>query len=124
MILPDTSVWIDHFRGRLPSFAASVSGGEVFMHPFVLGELILGGLHRQLGDLRDLEDLPAAPVASPAEVVHLIRSRNLDGRGIGYVDCALLASALLSPGTRLMTQDRKLRRVGAELGVADEAEDL
>lgn len=121
MILADTSVWVDHLRGSLPGFRGLVSEGGVLMHPFVLGELMLSGLHRRLDDFLDLEELPGAAVASPAEVSHLIRSRSLDGRGIGYVDAALLASALLSPGTRLMTLDRRLLHAALELGVADEA---
>ncbi|HEY0013457.1 MAG TPA: PIN domain-containing protein [Allosphingosinicella sp.] len=120
MILADTSVWIDHFRCSVPRFGGLVCEGEVLMHPFVLGELMLSGLHRRLNDMRDLEALPAAAVASSAEVAHFIRARSLDGRGIGYVDAALLSSALLSPGTRLMTHDKGLSRVAAELGVAAE----
>ena len=40
------------------------------------------------------------------------------GRGLGYIDVHLLASALLAPPARLWTLDRRLARVAAELGVA------
>ena len=51
MILVDTSVWIDFFRGR--TRAGSLEGlledNEVLLHSSVLGELVLGGL----GTLRE-----------------------------------------------------------------------
>ncbi len=43
------------------------------------------------------------------------------GRGIGWVDVQLLASALLA-GIRVWTLDRRLAAVAAELGVAAEHE--
>ena len=39
MILADTSVWIDHFRRGLASFARQLEAGEVATHTVVLGEL-------------------------------------------------------------------------------------
>lgn len=119
MILADTSVWIEHFRGRASAFARRLENDEVLIHPFVLGELMLSGLYRRPDYLSEIRALPAATVALPDEVALLIESHALDGRGIGYVDTALLASASLAPGTRLATFDRRLESVAAELGIAE-----
>ena len=48
-------------------------------------------------------------VASHAEVLHLVESRRLYGRGLALVDAHLLAATLLTPGVRLWTRDRALR---------------
>ncbi len=47
-------------------------------------------------------------VASHAEVLHLVESRRLYGRGLALVDAHLLAATLLTPGVRLWTRDRAL----------------
>jgi predicted nucleic acid-binding protein len=46
-----------------------------------------------------------------------IEGRGLRGRGIGYVDAHLLASAFLG-GTSLWTHDKRLHEVASSLGVA------
>ena len=65
---------------------------------------------------RILQGLPAARVATPAEVLTLIEKHHLMGRGIGFVDAQLLASARLTHCT-LWTQDRRLAELAAALGV-------
>lgn len=42
MILADTSVWIDHMRGRRSRFSAALENDLVLVHPFVIGELACG----------------------------------------------------------------------------------
>ena len=115
MILADTSLWIDHLRGGDAEFAAWLEGGEVLMHPFVLGELAVGNLNRREALLRDLGRLPQAVVARADEVLSLISREKLHGLGLGYVDAALLASALLTPDARLRTRDRRLQSVADRL---------
>ena len=47
MLLVDTSVWIEHLRGREARLAPVLEAGEVFCHAFVIGELACGRLkHR------------------------------------------------------------------------------
>jgi predicted nucleic acid-binding protein len=50
-------------------------------------------------------------------VIEFVRHRKLNGRGIGWVDVHLLASALVSR-VRLWTADSRLDAVAAELRVA------
>ena len=56
-------------------------------------------------------------VASHQEVLTLIDIHQLMGRGIGYVDAHLIASALLSHSL-LWTGDKRLRTVAMDLGLA------
>ncbi len=117
MILVDTSVWVEHLRRGLPQLATLLQEGEVLIHPWVIGELACSTLRNRSQVLELLLGLPAATVASDAEVLLLIERDRLMGRGIGYIDAHLLASARLSH-CRLWTQDRRLAAVTQEQGVA------
>ncbi len=55
-------------------------------------------------------------VAQDEEVLRLIGERRLWGRGIGWSDAHLLASALLTP-CPLWTLDRSLRAIAKRLKV-------
>lgn len=116
MVLADTSVWIEHFRHGEPSLADRLSEGLVLMHPFVSGELACGNLKDRAVVLSDLHALPQAKVASNAEVLQFIEDRRLWGRGLGWIDSHLLASALLS-NCRIWTLDTKLSKAAADLGL-------
>ena len=118
MILADTSVWADHLRASDSTLQSLLDSGELFMHPFVIGELSLGHLKNRAGILRDLKKMPRAPTARDEEVWHLIESRNLVAVGIGYVDAHLLASVRIIPGLRLWTRDKRLHAVAERLGFA------
>jgi hypothetical protein len=116
VILVDTSVWVEHLRHGLPRLATLLQEGEVMIHPWVIGELACGNLRNRQQVLDLLQGLPMATVASDAEVLLLIGRDRLMGRGIGYVDAHLLASARLSH-CRLWTQDRRLAAVALEQGL-------
>ncbi len=123
MILVDTSVWVEHLRHGLPHLATLLQKGEVLIHPWVIGDLACGTLRNRSEVLELLQGLPAATVASDAEVLLLIERDRLMGRGIGYADAHLLASARLSH-CRLWTQDRRLAAVAQEQGLAAGASEL
>jgi hypothetical protein len=55
-----------------------------------------------------LSNLPRAELATDAEVLGFINREALFGRGIGYVDVHLLASARLTAGAELWTRDNHL----------------
>ena len=116
MVLADTSVWIQHFRRGEPTLANHLSEGLVLMHPFVSGELACGNLKSRVTILSDLDALPSAKLASNTEVLQLIEDRRLWGRGLGWVDVHLLASALLSH-CGFWTLDKKLGAAATELGL-------
>jgi hypothetical protein len=117
VILVDTSVWVEHLRRGLPRLATLLQEGSVLIHPWVIGELACGNLRNRGDVLELLRGLPAAVVASDSEVLLLIEREQLMGRGIGYVDAHLLASARLSH-TKLWTHDRRLAAVAQERGLA------
>lgn len=117
MILVDTSVWVDHLRRGDRILAAALDRGEVLIHPFVLGELACGAIRNRDEILMHLRALPAAQAADDQEVMAFVEHRRLFGRGIGWIDAHLLASAVLA-NARLMTMDRDLARLAASLGVS------
>lgn len=119
MILVDTSVWVDHLRAGNPTLAGLLEHGEVVTHPFIVGELACGSLRNRAEILNLLNALPAAPEAEHAEVLAFVEGHRLDGRGIGWVDAHLLASARLS-GSVVWTLDRRLRKVAASLKLSVE----
>ncbi len=117
MTLVDTSVWIDHLRQGDDELVAALLAGQVLIHPWVVGELACGNLRNRKQVLDLLQSLPLSPVAAENEVLFFIDQHALMGRGIGYVDVHLLASARLAKA-RLWTRDKRLTIVANELGIA------
>jgi predicted nucleic acid-binding protein len=116
-VLVDTSVWRRYFGGAEAARGLGAlldESGSVLVHPFVVGELVLGGLSNR--EQRLFERLPSADSVPHDEVLELVRRRRLDRRGIGWVDAHLLASALTS-SAELWAMDADLEAVAVELGV-------
>ena len=112
-ILADTSVWVEHLRRGNPRMGHLLAAGDIVMHDHVVGELCLGGLR---GDkLNVVQLLRHCPVASHGEVMHLITERRLVGSGIGYVDCHLLAAALIGR-VQLWSLDKALQQAAIACG--------
>ena len=88
----------------------------MLIQPWVIGEIACGHLRDRRPVLELLQGLPAALVASDLEVLLLIDRGQLMGRGIGYVDAHLLASAKLSR-CGLWTQDLCLAVLAREQGL-------
>jgi predicted nucleic acid-binding protein len=118
LILADTSVWVDYIRGAEPDFAALLSRDEVLVHQFVIGELAVGNLRDRENFLDLLHVITHSVTAADSEVLRFISRFRLCGLGIGYIDCHLLASVMLTPGVWLWTRDNRLHAVASRLGVA------
>lgn len=116
MVLVDSSVWIEHFRNGHSGLAALLSDASVLMHPFIIGELACGNLKQRALILSDLAELPFAAMATHEEALDLLHDRKLWGRGIGWIDTHLIASALLS-NCPLWTLDERLKQTALSLGV-------
>lgn len=114
MVLVDTSVWIFHFRSGDPHLKTLLDEAQVLTHDFVVGELACGHLTGRKEILLLLRELPSVPIVDQMELLHFIESRHLMGKGIGWVDLHLLASAQLA-GVPLWTLDARLHRVAARL---------
>jgi predicted nucleic acid-binding protein len=112
MILVDTSVWVEHFRAGSDRLRGLLLDEQVLCHPFVVGELACGTLHKRVDILSMLKALPEAHLLEHEEVMGFIEAQRLYGRGIGWVD----ASTLLTR-CAIWTFDKPLRRVAAALNV-------
>ena len=118
MILVDTSVWVDHLRSEVTHLSDLLDDEQIVMHPMVVGELACGNLRERANVLESLLDLPETMNAYADEVRVFIEEHQLMGRGIGYVDMNLLASAALDGTVHLWAADRRLRDAAVELGLA------
>lgn len=117
MILADTSVWIDHLRVGNPRMQGLLDSEQVVMHPMIVAELALGSLRQRAKTLADLDGLLEVPTAQLGEVRRMIETRKLYSRGIGLIDAHLVASCLITPGTRLWTRDAALKNVAMSTGI-------
>ena len=117
MILVDTSVWIDHLRSAESDLSMLLGAGNVLIHPMILGELACGNLPDRTQTLRSMMALPVIGELSHERVVSGIESRELSGRGIGFIDAHLICSVLECQGALLWTRDKRLKRVAEDLGV-------
>jgi predicted nucleic acid-binding protein len=108
MTIIDTSVWVDHFRRAIPEVTELLATDRALMHPMVLGELCLGQMRDRDEKLGDLANLERAPVAEHDEVHALVERFKLWGRGVGWVDCHLMAAAR-EMDAHLLTRDMALK---------------
>ena len=115
-MLVDTSVWVHHLRQGNAQLAARLEAEEVEIHPYVIGELACGNLSKRTEVLNLLAALPVVPIAGHDEVLAFIERRHLMGRGLGWIDVHLLASATLG-STTFWTADKRLATVARELGL-------
>jgi len=90
---------------------------EVAGHELVFGELLIGNRGGRSEILEQYEQLPYARNVAHFDVLSLVQIRKLYGRGVGWIDVHLLASALVE-GMKLWTADSRLVAVAKELGVA------
>jgi predicted nucleic acid-binding protein len=118
VIIVDTSIWVDHFKRPDPQLRELIAGGDILLHPYVYGELLLGGLPTKSDVSRALLDLDRCPVASASEAAAFIEWTQLSGVGIGYVDANLLLSAKLVERGTVLTSDKKLRTQAERLEIA------
>jgi predicted nucleic acid-binding protein len=113
--LVDTSVWVDHLRHDNDDLRALLNRGDVLCHPFIIGEVACGSIRNRVEILDLLRALPAALIAEHDEVMEFLQQKRLYGRGLGWIDVHLLASASLTKAT-LWTMDRPLKTAFEHLG--------
>ena len=117
-VLVDTSVWVSHFKQRNDRLVALLEAGLIVCHPHVVVEVACGTPPSRRAVLDMLAELECAPVATHQELLELIEHRAFHGRGCGFVDVSLLASALLGDKTLVWTLDKRLEAVAVEMGRA------
>lgn len=116
MILVDTSVWVNFIRSNNLVLASLLEERQVSIHDFIIGELACGNLHNRKEVIESLSSLPHLPLASHEEVLYLIDSKKLIGKGLSYVDFHLIASALLTE-VPIWTIDQRFNQIIGELGI-------
>ncbi len=108
MVLVDTSIWVTHLRQGSRQLEKLLMDAEVMCHPFIIGELACGNLKNRNEIISLLQSLPMAPTIEFDEFLFFIDRNHLMGKGVGFVDVHLLASAQLA-GVPLWTADKKLK---------------
>jgi predicted nucleic acid-binding protein len=116
MVLVDTSVWVSHLSDGNNELANLLNDGSVLCHPLIAGELAFGNLKDRTVVLSFLRLLPMSIEAEHEEVLSFIENHHLVGKGMGYVDVHLIASALLT-GVPIWTLDKKLAQAADGLHV-------
>ena len=91
--------------------------GEVMCHPFIIGELACGNLKNRIEIISLLKSLPMATTIEFDEFLIFIDQNRLYGKGIGFVDVHILASAKIT-GVPLWTDDKRLKSAADQLGLA------
>ncbi len=122
MVLVDTSVWIRFLGNRAPyarTLDALLNLGEVAGHELVYGELLVGDRSGRAKLLASYEKMVHTRMVPHSDAVAFVRHRHLHGRGIGWIDVHLLASAVVGQ-LQLWTADARLFAVAKEIGVAYE----
>ena len=117
MILADTSIWINHLRWGDARLKVLLNNSEILIHHFIIGELSTGQLKNRKTLLELLNALPKTILAEHEEVLLLLESKKLFGRGLGWVDLHLLAAAIIS-GTPLWTRDKRLSEAARNLDIS------
>jgi predicted nucleic acid-binding protein len=122
MVLVDTSVWIRFLANRAP-YAAGLDAllelDEVVGHQLVYGELLIGDRGGRRKFLDEYERMRHVEVVPHRDVVSFVRGRGLYGRGVGWIDIHLLASAIVGR-LQLWTADPRFAVVAKEMGVGFE----
>ena len=108
MVIVDTSIWATHLRQGSRQLEKLLMNAEVMCHPFIIGELACGHLNNRNEIISLFQSLPMAPTIEFDEFLYFIDRNHLTGKGVGFVDVHLLASAQLI-GVPLWTADKRLK---------------
>jgi hypothetical protein len=83
----------------------------------IYGELLIGDVGGRQALLDAYEKIQHAAPVPHRDLVSFVRHRRLHGRGVGWIDIHLLASALVA-GMRFWTADPRLAALAREMGVS------
>ena len=120
MVLVDTSVWIRGFAGVAPysvELAKLLHVDEVAGHQLIYGELLIGDMGGRQKVLADYLLRHQVPMVPHDDVAGFVRQHRLHGRGIGWIDAHLLASAL-ADRVQFWTADTQLADFARQFHVA------
>ena len=86
------------------------------LHPYIIGELSCGGIKNRKQRVEDLSYLDCLGTVDEASVVDWINKKMLYGKGIGFIDVALLFSAVKND-LPIWTRDKKLQALAEKFDV-------
>ncbi|MEM6524847.1 MAG: PIN domain-containing protein [Bacteroidota bacterium] len=113
MIIADTSVWIEFLRGNnkiTERFIPYLRKGHIYTNSAIFGELFQGARNKRERQLLEgfWENTPKANESfSFIEAGQLSNKHKLYAKGVGLIDCYILASAVKSD-LAIWTLDKKL----------------
>jgi predicted nucleic acid-binding protein len=117
-VLVDSSVWVGHFKQRNEHLVVLLEADLVVCHPFIVAEVACGTPPNRKAIIRMLSELESTPLATQDELLAMVDAQQLYGRGCGFVDLSLLASANLSEKTLIWTFDKRFEQLATEAGRA------
>ena len=109
-VLVDTSVWIEFLSKREPTMKSLLLENRVVTHPFIIGEIACGSIKNRAQILSLLESLQQVQVSLHSEVLFMLKTHKLFGKGIGFIDLHLLSAALIAE-IPLWTNDKRLHAI-------------
>jgi len=104
----DTSVWIEHIKKPVRVLVELLENDQAVTHHCIIGELACGSMKNRdefLGNLKMLDRVEEVPFE---EVLEMIRAKKLYSKGLGWIDCQILASAMVGDCS-ILTYDRALK---------------
>lgn len=116
MVLVDTSVWINHLRNSDHHLQELLLNGEVVCHTHIIGEIACGNIKNRQEIISLLQSLPKTPLIEFEEFLYFVDQNQLHGKGVGFVDIQLLASAKLGR-VPLWTADKRLKAASSKLNL-------
>ena len=87
-------------------------------HPYIVAEVACGTPPGRKAVIRLLTELESIPVVTQDELLLMLDTRQLDGRGCGFVDLSLLAAACVSEKTLIWTLDKRFELLAIEAHLA------
>jgi predicted nucleic acid-binding protein len=120
MVLVDTSIWIHFLANRAPyafGLERLLALDQVAGHQLVYGELLIGDRGGRVKLLTAYQLIYQTRTVPHSDVVEFVKSRQLQGRGAGWIDIHLLAAAVAGR-LQLWTADVRVSALAAELQVA------
>ncbi len=109
-------MWVRHLREADPDLRELLNDGQVMCHQYIIGELACGNMKNRREVLSLMQLLPQATPAQHEEILQFIELNHLTGKGLGYIDVHLSASALLT-GVPMWSYDRRLNQASEKLGI-------
>ena len=109
------SCWLIHRSGST-FYKKDLSTSSLFnrpdlcCHPYIVGEVAVGNLGNRKDLLAFMQRITSVEVAKQEFLLKFVREQKLYAKGIGFVDCHLLASAKIRPNTLIWTSDRRMKK--------------